>query len=154
MKEHRFEIVRRGSDRFGWIFVAIDGDRRRVRASSVRDYRSIDKVTEAIDRMQGAEIVDTTEGDPDLFPLPPTLFQIVPGVVPLLVQESSTGVDPRLLQPTPRAVASGGRAGLAVAEPEPEAPAEPEAAAKPKTAAKRPATSRARTRRSTRKSSS
>ena len=39
MKRYRFEIVRRGFGRFGWIFVRIDDRGRRVLARSERSYR-------------------------------------------------------------------------------------------------------------------
>jgi hypothetical protein len=83
----RFQIVRRPNDRFGWIFVKVRRSGRvRVLARSVRDYRSPEKVEDAIDRLQGAPVDDTTFVRAP-FPIPATSFDIVPGVVPLLVDD-------------------------------------------------------------------
>ena len=83
MKQYRFEIVRRGNDRFYWLFVVVKRSGRRVLARSARDYGSPRKVRGAIETLQSVD-VDTTE---DPFTLPATSFRIVPGVVPLMVEE-------------------------------------------------------------------
>jgi uncharacterized protein YegP (UPF0339 family) len=87
MKVYRFEIVRRGLGRFGWIFVRIDERGRRVLAWSERSYRSKKRVCRAIAALKSAEIVDATK-DYLPSPLPETSFELVPGVVPLIVDES------------------------------------------------------------------
>ena len=104
-KEHRFEIVRRPNDRFGWDFVVRDEDRRRVRARSTRDYRSPEKANDAIFKMEGAQVFDLS-GEEEPFRLPTTSFQVVPGVVPLLVQEFPAEFDTSL---RPAASAAPGR---------------------------------------------
>jgi hypothetical protein len=87
MKRYRFEIVHRSFGRFGWIFVRIDERGRRVLARSERSYRSRKRVRKAIAALDDAPIVDATrEFLP--FPLPVTSFKFVPGVVPLIVDES------------------------------------------------------------------
>ena len=93
----RFEIVRRGNGRFGWVFVRVKGGRR-VLARSVRDYGSPEKVDDAINRMRAAQVDDTTAGS-DLFPLPATSFRIVSGVVPLVVEDVPADFDPSDLEP-------------------------------------------------------
>jgi len=123
-KQYRFEILRRGADRFSWLFVVLKGRRRRVLARSTRDYPSAEKALQAIDRLRSAtNVVDTTD---DPFPLPATFFQIVPGVVPLIVEkfpvEDDEAFEPRLVP--------GG--------PQQDAPAAAEAAEEP-VAAKTPA---------------
>jgi hypothetical protein len=122
----RFEIVRRGN-RFGWIFVKVDRGRRRVLARSVRDYRSPEKAEDAIDRLRGAPVDDTTvERDP--FPLPATSFRIVSGVVPLIVDDFDDGDDASAFTVfKPRAVA------VRAAEPKkPQAKRRPARKAKPR----------------------
>jgi hypothetical protein len=89
MKQYRFEIVRRGFGRFGWIFVRIDDRGRRVLARSERSYRSKKRVRRAIAAFDNAPIVDATKEFLP-FPLPATSFKFVPGVVPLIVDESPT----------------------------------------------------------------
>ena len=118
MKQHRFEIVRRPNGRFGWVFVIRDEGRRRVRARSTRDYGSPEKAREAIFKMEGATIDPFPVDDPDPIPLPTTSFQIVPGVVPLLVQEF----------PTEAVRADTSARPVAIAEPK--APPKPKAQAK------------------------
>jgi uncharacterized protein YegP (UPF0339 family) len=83
---YRFEIVRRRSDRFGWRVVAIDDAGRRVIGRSERSYRSRKKATKAINALRAAYVDDTTR-PPDGFPLPATKFEVVPGVLPLIVAE-------------------------------------------------------------------
>jgi hypothetical protein len=125
-KERRFEIVRRPFDRFGWVFVVRDENTRRVLARSIRDYSTVDKVEDAIDKLQGADVVDTTTGGPDPFPLPVTSFRIVRGVVPLLVDEFPT-LDESAFVFTEAAPAA---AALQVAQTQAPAPAKPKASAK------------------------
>jgi hypothetical protein len=87
-KRYRFEIVRRGFGRFGWIFVRIDDrGRRRVLAASQRSYRSRKGVCNAILALEGASVVDTTEGVP--FALPATGFTLLEKQTPLMVPESA-----------------------------------------------------------------
>lgn len=84
MKEHCFEIVRRGDDRYSWLFVVVDGRRQRVLARSARTYRSPQKAVGAINKLRAA----STICEPDEpFSLPETSFRIVSGVVPLVVRE-------------------------------------------------------------------
>jgi hypothetical protein len=86
MSSYRFEIVRRRSDRFGWRVVAIDDAGRRVLGRSERSYRSRKKANQAIDALRAADVDDTTRPR-DGFPLPATKFEVVPGVLPLIVAE-------------------------------------------------------------------
>jgi hypothetical protein len=134
----RFEIVRRGNGRFGWIFVKVDRGRRRVLARSVRDYGSPGKAEDAIDRMRGAPVDDTTvERDP--FPLPATSFRIISGVVPLIVDEFDDDDASAFTVFTPRAAAVS--------------TAEPKASPKPKKSpAKRRPARKSKPRRTTRRS--
>lgn len=140
----RFEIVRRGNGRFGWIFVRVGDGKRRLLARSVRDYRSPDKVKDAIDKMDGARVDDTTVGD-DPFPLPATSFRIVSGVVPLIVDEfEDEDAAERFTAPFPRAVAA--------ATTQSKASPKPKAQAKPKTQAKRRPARKPKPRRTARRS--
>jgi hypothetical protein len=83
---YRFEIVRRKSDRFGWRVVAIDDAGRRVLGRSERSYRSRKKANQAINALRAAYVDDTTRPR-DGFALPATKFEVVPGVLPLIVAE-------------------------------------------------------------------
>jgi hypothetical protein len=83
---YRVEIVRRRSDRFGWRVVAIDGARRREVGRSERSYRSRKKVRQAIDALQVAYVDDTTRPRRGS-PLPDTTFEVIPGVLPLIVAD-------------------------------------------------------------------
>ena len=86
-KAYRFEIVRRFNGRFAWIFVLKWEDgRRRVLARSVRDYRTRAKAEKAIDDLKDAPIEPGGPGELP-FSLPTTSFQIVSGIVPLIVDE-------------------------------------------------------------------
>ena len=87
MKEYRIEIVRRACGRFGWIFVRIDERGRRVIARSDRSWKSRKRVRNAIAALRDADVFDATE-DYAPIPLPATRFALVPGVVPLIVDES------------------------------------------------------------------
>jgi hypothetical protein len=87
MKEYRIEIVRRACGRFGWIFVRIDERGRRVIARSDRSYKSRKRVRNAIAALRDADVFDATE-DYAPISLPATRFALVPGVVPLIVDES------------------------------------------------------------------
>jgi hypothetical protein len=86
MKTFRFEIVRLPNGRYAWLFVVLEGRRKRVLAGSSRDYRSRARAERAIERMRGAPI-EPSVPDPEPFPLPATSFRIVPGVLPLMVRE-------------------------------------------------------------------
>ena len=84
MKPFRFfQIVRRGNDRFYWIFVSVKRRRRRVIARSTRDYRTPEKVMAAIDDLRDAFVVPID----DPITLPETHFHRVRGVLPLVVDE-------------------------------------------------------------------
>lgn len=87
MKQYRIEIVGRAFGRFGWNFVRIDDRGHRILARSERSYRSRKRVGRAIAALKEARIVDATK-DYLPFPLPATSFRFVPGVVPLIVDES------------------------------------------------------------------
>ena len=145
-KQYRFEILRRGDGGYYWLFVVLERRRRRVLARSTRDYRSAEKAKGAIAKLRRTTNVFDTTGD--LFPLPATHFRIVPGVVPLMVEEFPV-VDseaeeframPRPLQDTP------GEAADEPAATEPAATPSTEAVAKPSTeATAKPAAARGRT---------
>jgi hypothetical protein len=92
MKEYRIEIVRRSWRRFGWVFVRIDERGRRVLARSDRSYKSRKRVRQAIDALREARVFDATKGYAP-FPLPATGFRLVPGVVPLIVDDSPLDPD-------------------------------------------------------------
>ena len=68
-----FQIVRRGNDRFYWIFVSVKRRRRRVIARSTRDYRTPEKVVAAIDRLREAFIVESID---EPFTAPPMTAMI------------------------------------------------------------------------------
>lgn len=87
MECYRFEIVHRAFGRFGWIFVRLDDRGRCVLARSERSYRSRKRVRRAIAALEDAPVVDAVK-DCAPFPLPATSFRFVPGVVPLIVDES------------------------------------------------------------------
>jgi hypothetical protein len=84
-KRYCFEIVRRANGRYGWRFVVIDDCGRRVLARSERTWRRRKRVRKFIEALQEAGIEDVT--DHAHFPLPETSFRLVPGVLPLLVDE-------------------------------------------------------------------
>jgi hypothetical protein len=92
MPQYRFEIVGRAFERFTWRLIELRGTRRRVLARSDQDYSTLVKVEEAIAQFQeivrDAEPVNTTVPGATPFPLPPTSFEFVDGVVPLVVEES------------------------------------------------------------------
>jgi hypothetical protein len=92
MPQYRFEIVGRAFERFTWRLVELRGTRRRVLARDDQDYSTLVKVEEAIAAFRvivgDAEVVNTTLPGATPFPLPPTSFEFVDGVVPLVVEES------------------------------------------------------------------
>lgn len=89
MNGYRFEIVRRRYDRYSWIVVAAQQGRRRIVASSGRDYRTKAKVASVIERLQKAQVIDATGTTPaQPIQLPETSFHLVSGVLPLPVAES------------------------------------------------------------------
>jgi hypothetical protein len=92
MPQYRFEIVGRAFGRFTWRLVELRGSRRRVLARDDQDYSTLPKVEEAIAAFRvivgGAQVVNTTLPGATPFPLPPTRFEFVDGVVPLVVEES------------------------------------------------------------------
>ena len=122
MKDSHFVIVHRFNDRYAWLFVVGEGRRRRVLARSTRDFRSRAKAKKAINKMRGAPVAPR---DPRRkpFPLPTTSFQIVPGVVPLIVEDAPEFED--AVEASPRAAA------VAVAKPA-KRPKKRAAARKPK----------------------
>jgi hypothetical protein len=99
MRQYRFEIVGRAFGRFTWRLVELRGRRRRVLARSDRDYSSLEKVRAAIaefrEIVRTAGVVDTTLPGETPFELPPTRFEFVEGVVPLVVEESPDEDDER-----------------------------------------------------------
>lgn len=130
-KQYRFEILRRGDDRFYWLFVVLEGRRRRVLARSTRDYRSARKAMGAIAKLRRTtHVVDTTV---DPFPLPATHFHVVPGVLPLVLEEFP------VVEPEPEPFFVLGRSGQ-------ETPEEPNVEAVATKATAKPPASRARTR--------
>ena len=81
MSRYSFEIIRRGLDRFSWVFVEVCDGRRRVLARADRDFRKKKRAKKAACALQeavaDAEIIDAT-GDEDSFDLPATSFEIAP----------------------------------------------------------------------------
>ena len=139
MPQYRFEIVGRAFGRFTWRLVELRARRRRVLARSDQDYSSLEKVGAAITEFQAivddAPVVTTTEPGGVPFPLPPSRFELVPGVVPLVVDEFPDQ-DDELSEGPP--------------EPAPEAerqeqPAEPAGRSRKRAAAKASTTTRERT---------
>jgi hypothetical protein len=92
MPKYRFEIVGRAFERFTWRLVELRGTRPRVLARSDQDYSTLEKVGAAIaefrDIVKDAGVINTTLPGSTPFPLPPTSFVFVDGVVPLVVEES------------------------------------------------------------------
>lgn len=87
-----FEVVRRSRNRYDWVFVADCDGRPRVLARSGREYRSRKKVRRAIRRLRYEfPRADIRRGD-EGFSLPRTRFELVPGVLPLVVRESRRNV--------------------------------------------------------------
>jgi hypothetical protein len=134
MKEFRIEIVRRLNGRYAWLFVRRAGDKRRVLGRSARDYRSLEGVMKAVERLQGA-VIDVGDSGQEPFALPETSFRLVSGVVPLVVPESAAAGEEQpqaaqrraalqLAQPTARPMPKGKRVAER-AEPAAEAPAVP-----------------------------
>src|SRR5262245_28224572 len=122
MNDFWFEIVRRSFDRYEWVFVGLRDGRPRVLARSGRDYRSRKKARRAIAQVReafpGAEVRRS-------FTLPRTRFQLVPGVLPLIVEDAPSGATPIIYggTVTPRSPARTNGADAAA-----EAPREPEPA--------------------------
>lgn len=93
MNEFWFEIVRRSRNRYEWVFVAVRDGRPRVLARAGRDYRSRKKVRRAIERLRCAfPQAEIRRREP--YPLPYTRFEVVPGVLPLMVEASPEGYVP------------------------------------------------------------
>jgi hypothetical protein len=92
MTKHRFEIVRQTHDRYSWLFVEVEDGQRRVLARGDRDYGSPKKVRRAIQELQGA-VPYADVAELERFALPATSFRLVPGVVPLVVEESPVERD-------------------------------------------------------------
>jgi hypothetical protein len=90
MKRYRFEIVQRAFGRFGWIVVDERRGGRRVLARSERSYRTKQKALRAINALGGAPVVDTTNGR-SRFQLPARSFQLLPDVLPLIVEDARRG---------------------------------------------------------------
>jgi hypothetical protein len=87
MNPYRFEIVRRANGRFAWVFVRVDNrGRQRVLARSARSWRRRKRARRAIKVLRDAPIRRVYDYSP--FSLPATSFELVPGVLPLLVEHS------------------------------------------------------------------
>ncbi|MEI8408965.1 MULTISPECIES: hypothetical protein [unclassified Kribbella] len=85
MNEYEFHIVQLGYRRFLWTFVERGNGKLRILARSHKDYRSKEKVYDAIAKLKpvvnGAKVVDATS-----FSLPATEFEIHrDSTLPLLV---------------------------------------------------------------------
>jgi hypothetical protein len=123
MTKHRFEIVRQTHDRYSWLFVEVEDGQRLVLARADRDYGSPKKVRRAIQKLQGA-VPDADVAELVRFALPATSFQFVPGVVPLVVEESPVERDiavvrrrkPRRAKEAAKAVALEDAAGQEAAK--------------------------------------
>jgi uncharacterized protein YegP (UPF0339 family) len=91
MRNYWFEIVRRASKRYSWLFVEFRNGQQRVLACSARDYRSRKKARQAVTTLQevvpGTEVVER-RCSTDRFTVPDSSFQLVSGVLPLVVNES------------------------------------------------------------------
>jgi uncharacterized protein YegP (UPF0339 family) len=91
MKKYWFEIVRRASKRYSWLFVELRDGRQRVLACSARDYRSRKRARRAVTMLQsavpGAYVIER-RCSTDRFMVPDSSFQLVSGVLPLVVGES------------------------------------------------------------------
>ena len=88
VSRYSFEIIRRGFDRFSWVFVEVCDGRRRVLARADRDFRKKKQARRAAcalqDAVADAEIIDATGGN-DPSDLPATSFEIAPYALPLVV---------------------------------------------------------------------
>ena len=88
VSRYSFEIIRRGFDRFSWVFVEVCDGRRRVLARADRDFRKKKQARRAVcalqDAVADAEIIDATGGN-DPSDLPATSFEIAPYALPLVV---------------------------------------------------------------------
>jgi hypothetical protein len=98
MTNQRFEIVRQAYDRYSWLFVEVQDGQRRVLARGGRNYGSPKKVRRVIQELRGAvhdaDVADATGStEPERFALPATSFGLVPGVIPLVVEESPVERD-------------------------------------------------------------
>ena len=146
-RRFRFEIVRRDSGRFSWVFVRLDDRGRRVLASSERSYRSKKRVRRAIAALDGAPIVDATAAYLPIL-LPATSFRFMRDAVPIIIDESPEEHDPpdevrgETVQPDDRKAAAAAQVAPAAAQKaRATAPKTPAAAQKsPATDAPEPAT--------------
>jgi hypothetical protein len=151
--QYRFEIVGRAFERFTWRLVELRGTRRRVLARDDQDYSTLVKVEEAIAAfrviVRDAEVVNTTLPGATPFPLPPTSFEFVDGVVPLVVEESPEEDDELPKGPLESARKEPERQAAEPKEPEPkEQPAEPARQSRQRAAARASTTTRERATRS------
>lgn len=149
MPEYRFEIVGRAFGRFTWRLVERRGSRRRVLARDDGDYSTLAKVEAAIDdfktHVADAEPVNTTLPDAPPFPLPPTSFEFVDGVVPLVVEESPEEDDEPSESPLEPAHKEPERPAAEPKEPERlQQPAEPARQSRQRGAARASTTTRER----------
>src|SRR5215207_3706353 len=155
MPQYRFEIVGRAFERFTWRLIELRGSRRRVLARDDQDYSTLLKVEEAIAAFRvivgDAEVVNTTLPGATPFPLPPTRFEFVDGVVPLVVEESPEEDDEVSQGPLESAHKEPARkepARQAAEQKEPERkeqPAEPARRSRQRAAARASTTTRDRT---------
>jgi hypothetical protein len=153
MPQYRFEIVGRAFERFTWRLVELRGSRRRVLARDDQDYNTLPKVEEAIAAFRviagGAQVVNTTLPGATPFPLPPTRFEFVDGVVPLVVEESPEEDDELSQGPPESAHKEPARQAAEPKEPErKEQPAEPARRSRQRAAPRASTTTRERTTRS------
>jgi hypothetical protein len=150
MPEYRFEIVSRAfGRRFTWRLVERRGKRQRVLARDDQDYSTKAKVYQAIEDFQGlvagAQPVDTTLPGATPIPLPPTSFEFVDGVVPLVVEESPEEDDELSQSPPEPAHKEPERQAAEPEEPErKEQPAEPARQSRQRAAARASTTTRER----------
>jgi hypothetical protein len=149
MPQYRFEIVGRAFERFTWRLVELRGSRRRVLARDDQDYSTLLKVEEAIAAFRvivgNAEVVNTTLPGATPFPLPPTRFEFVDGVVPLVVEESPEEDDELSQGPPEPARKEPARQAAEPKEPErKEQPAEPARRSRQRAAARASTTTRER----------
>jgi hypothetical protein len=151
MPEYRFEIVGRAFGRFAWRFVERRGKRHRVLARDDHDYSTLAKVEAAIARFRAivedpdTPVANTTLPGATPFPLPPTSFEFVDGVVPLVVDESPEEDDELSQSPVEPAHKEPERQAVEPKEPErKEQPAEPARQSRQRATARTSTTTRER----------
>ena len=122
MRQYWFAIVRRGYDRYSWLFVEVKDGRRRVLAQSIRDYRSVKKARKAAAALRcgvmDADIIDASGSQGARLMAVTSSFEPVPGVLPLVVGESVVEeypAEPPVRQAAVRRKATAGQPGGAAA---------------------------------------